>query len=72
MQGYNVPYCGIVTMGEGWHNNHHAFPTSARHGLGPGESDPGWWVLLALKKFGLVSNLKTPEMLPHRPNLVAL
>jgi stearoyl-CoA desaturase (delta-9 desaturase) len=40
-QGYNVPCCGIVTMGEAWHNNHHAFPSSARLGVRPGESDPG-------------------------------
>jgi stearoyl-CoA desaturase (delta-9 desaturase) len=59
-------------MGEAWHNNHHAFPASARLGLQPGEIDPGWWVLGALERLGLVSNLKTPEMLPHRPNLVAL
>jgi stearoyl-CoA desaturase (delta-9 desaturase) len=72
VQGYNVPYCGIVTMGEAWHNNHHAFPASARLGLNPGESDPGWWVLVTLERLGLVSNLKTPDMLPHRPNLVAL
>jgi stearoyl-CoA desaturase (delta-9 desaturase) len=71
-QGYNLPYFGIITMGEAWHNNHHAFPASARLGLRPGESDPGWWVLVALEKLGLVSNLKTPETLPHRPNLVAL
>jgi stearoyl-CoA desaturase (delta-9 desaturase) len=72
VQGYNVPYCGIITMGEAWHNNHHAFPASARLGLQAGEIDPGWWVLVALERLGLVSNLKTPEMLPHRPNLVAL
>ena len=41
VQGYNVPYCGIITMGEAWHNNHHAFPASARLGLQPGEIDPG-------------------------------
>ena len=72
VQGYNVPYAGLVTMGEAWHNNHHAFPGSARLGVGPGETDPGWWVLVALEKLGLVWNVKTPEMLPHRPNLVAL
>ena len=38
MQGYNVPYCGLVTMGEAWHNNHHAFPGSARLGVN-GETD---------------------------------
>ena len=72
VQGYNVPYCGLVTMGEAWHNNHHAFPASARLGVGPGEWDPGWWVLCGLRRVGVVWNLRTPEMLPHRPNLVAL
>jgi len=72
VQGYNVPYCGLITMGEAWHNNHHAFPGSARLGLDAGETDPGWWVLLALQRLGLVWNVKTPEMLPHRPNLVAI
>jgi fatty-acid desaturase len=72
VQGYNVPYCGLITMGEAWHNNHHAFPGSARLGLRQGEVDPGWWVLLGLAKLGLVWDLKTPEMLPRRPNLIAL
>jgi stearoyl-CoA desaturase (delta-9 desaturase) len=72
VQGYNVRYCGLVTMGEAWHNNHHAFPASARLGLHEGELDPGWWVLRVLMAVGLVWNAKTPEVLPHRPNLVAL
>lgn len=72
VQGYNVPYCGLITMGEAWHNNHHAFPGSARLGLNQGETDPGWWVLRALERAGLVWALKTPAMLPHRPNLVRL
>jgi stearoyl-CoA desaturase (delta-9 desaturase) len=72
VQGYNVPWCGLVTMGEAWHNNHHAFPGSARLGLHDGESDPGWWVLRLLQRAGLVWGVKTPEMLPDRPNLVAL
>ncbi len=72
VQGYNVPYCGILTMGEAWHNNHHAFPGSARLGVEPGEWDPGWWVLCALRHVGIVWNLKTPEMLPARPNLQRL
>ena len=46
MQGYNVRHFGFVTMGEAWHNNHHAFPSSARLGLHAGETDPGWWVLM--------------------------
>jgi stearoyl-CoA desaturase (delta-9 desaturase) len=72
VQGYNVPYCGLITMGEAWHNNHHAFPGSARLGVKEGETDPGWWVLSVLNRVGLVWNVKTPEMLPHRPNLVSL
>jgi fatty-acid desaturase len=72
VQGYNVPYCSLLTMGEAWHNNHHAFPGSARLGLRAGELDPGWWVLLALRRIGLVWNVKTPETLPYRANLVAL
>jgi fatty-acid desaturase len=72
VQGYNVRYCGLITMGEAWHNNHHAFPASARLGLRAGETDPGWWVLMALSRVGLVWNVKTPDVLPKRPNLVAL
>jgi fatty-acid desaturase len=69
VQGYNVRYCGFVTMGEAWHNNHHAYPASARLGLHPGEADPGWWVLVGLRRLGLVRGLKTPDALPHRPCL---
>lgn len=72
VQGYNVPGCGLITMGEAYHNNHHAFPASARLGVEPGEWDPGWWVLCGLRRLGLVSDLKTPEMLPARPSLVRL
>ena len=34
---HNVPLMAIPTMGESWHSNHHAFPSSARHGLYPGQ-----------------------------------
>ena len=72
VQGYNVRFCGLLTMGEAWHNNHHAFPGSARHGLYAGQADPGWWVLTALKQAGLAWNIKTPANLVPRPQLVAL
>ena len=72
VQGYNIPFCGLITMGEAWHNNHHAFPASAQLGLTPGETDPGFWVLRALQRCGLVWNVRTPEALPRRPNLIAL
>jgi fatty-acid desaturase len=72
VQGYNVRWCGLITMGEAWHNNHHAFPGSARLGLDKGQSDPGWWVLTVLARLGLVWGVKTPASLPRRPNLVPL
>ena len=42
IQAYNVPVMAIPTMGESWHGNHHAFPSSARHGLYPGQIDLGY------------------------------
>lgn len=65
VQGFNVPYCGLITMGEAWHNNHHAFPDSARLGHKPLQLDPGWWVIVVLRQFGWVWNVKTPETLGH-------
>jgi stearoyl-CoA desaturase (delta-9 desaturase) len=72
VQGRNVRLASLLTMGECWHNNHHAFPGSARLGLAPGEWDPGWWVLHVFRRLGLVWALRLPEDLPHRPELVEL
>ncbi|MFZ6657133.1 acyl-CoA desaturase [Undibacterium sp. TJN19] len=69
VQGHNIPFVSLLTMGECWHNNHHAYPGSARLGLQAGEWDPGWWALILLQKMGLVSNLKLPSDLPFRPEL---
>lgn len=66
VQGFNVPYAGLLTFGESWHNNHHAFPSSARLGLEPGQIDPGWWFILCLKRLGLAWGIQTPETLPPR------
>lgn len=71
-QGYNVPIAALVTMGEAWHNNHHAYPGSARMGLYKGEADPGWWTLKLLETLGLVWNLRLPADLPQRPELKLL
>ena len=49
VQGRNVRMVSLLTMGECWHNNHHAVPGSARLGLAAGEWDPGWWVLSGLQ-----------------------
>ena len=72
VQGYNVPWVSLLTMGESLHNNHHAYPASARLAHKPGETDPGWWVLLALARAGFVTRVQTPQTLPARPNLVPL
>ncbi len=72
VQGHNVRYCGLVTFGECWHNNHHAFPGSARLGLYPGQADPGWLVLRALRRIGLVGRLREPADLPPRAELLSL
>ena len=50
----NVFWLALPTMGEAWHNNHHAFPTSAFHGLGRLELDPSAAVIRALERLGLV------------------
>jgi stearoyl-CoA desaturase (delta-9 desaturase) len=50
----NVFWLALPTMGEAWHNNHHAFPTSAAHGLGRWEPDPSAAVIWALERLGLV------------------
>lgn len=72
VQGRNIRWTSLLTMGENWHNNHHAFPGSARLGLREGEWDPGWWLLILLQRLGLVWNLRLPEDLAPRPELVAL
>ena len=58
----------LLVFGEGWHNNHHAFPASARHGLGRGQLDVSWWVIRGLQRLGLVWNVRlpAPEQLERR------
>jgi fatty-acid desaturase len=71
-QGYNVGWATLISMGENWHNNHHAFPRSARMGLFPGEIDPGWWLIRTFEALGLATNIQTPANLPWRPELRCL
>jgi stearoyl-CoA desaturase (delta-9 desaturase) len=51
----------LVSLGEGWHHNHHAFPTSARHGLERRQLDPSYWIIVAMAKVGLASKDKSPR-----------
>ena len=50
----NLLWLALPTFGESWHNNHHAFPTSAEHGMRPWEIDPSGLVIKGLEKLGLV------------------
>lgn len=52
---------GVLAHGEGWHNNHHAFPTSARHGLRWWQIDTSWMIIWTMQKLGLVWNVKLPS-----------
>ncbi|MEO0575034.1 MAG: acyl-CoA desaturase [Pseudomonadota bacterium] len=72
VQGHNVPWTSLLTMGECWHNNHHAFPGSARLGLEAGQWDPGWWTLRLMARVGLASDFVLPQDLPERDELAAL
>jgi fatty-acid desaturase len=56
--GRNLPLLGVLSFGEGFHNNHHANPSSARMGEGALELDLGWWLLLGLERLGLVRELQ--------------
>ncbi|WP_233352648.1 acyl-CoA desaturase [Maricaulis alexandrii] len=69
-QGFDLPWAALITFGESWHGNHHAYPGSARLSQRPGELDPGWWVLQALARIGLVRDIVTAATLPHRPGLL--
>ena len=50
----------LLSFGESWHNNHHAFPTSAVHGIGRWQFDPSAGVIVALERLGLARNVKRP------------
>jgi stearoyl-CoA desaturase (Delta-9 desaturase) len=50
----NLRWLALPTLGEAWHNNHHAFPTSARHGLRWYQLDPSAWLIAGLERSGLV------------------
>jgi fatty-acid desaturase len=60
----NVWWVAILAVGEGWHNNHHAFPGSAKTGMLWHELDISWLTILALKNLGLAHKVHEPP--PHR------
>jgi fatty-acid desaturase len=54
-------WVALLAFGEGWHNNHHAFEYSARHGLEWWQLDPTWWVVRGLEVVGLATKVKLPR-----------
>lgn len=57
--GYNDMVLGLISFGEGFHNNHHAFPKSAKFSSKWYEIDLSWYLILILKKIGVIYNTKT-------------
>lgn len=55
-------WVALLTSGEGWHNNHHAYPTSARHGLAWYEFDLSWIQIRILKFFGLAKRIRVAQL----------
>ena len=51
----------VLALGEGWHNNHHAFPTSARHGLHWWQIDFSYMIIWAMSKVGLARDIRVPS-----------
>jgi fatty-acid desaturase len=58
----NTWWVALITFGEGWHNNHHAHPTSARHGLAWYEFDPSWLTLKVLRYFGIARAVRVAKI----------
>jgi len=67
----NLWWVALLSFGEGWHNNHHAHPQSARHGLAWYEIDFNWYLISALKAVGLVWDVKLPKLREARIKTVA-
>jgi len=61
--------CAVLALGEGWHNNHHAFPTSARQGLRWWQFDSSWLIIRAMERLGLARNVRTPTPAAMRAKL---
>ena len=57
----NVWWVGLMAVGEGWHNNHHAMPKSAQHGMTWKEFDLTWCIIWTLEKLGLARAVVRPN-----------
>ncbi len=71
-QSRNVWFVGVLALGEGWHNNHHGVPKSARHGMSWWEMDVTWYTVWVLEKLKLASMVIRPPKLPKQGAKAAL
>ncbi len=60
-------WVALLTFGEGWHNNHHAHPSAARHGLAWYELDLNWWGIRTLELLGLAKSVKLARLITPLP-----
>ena len=69
----NSMWGALLTFGEGWHNNHHALPRSARHGLTWSEIDLTWMQIRLLEKLGIATDVQvpTPEQIDSKVSSAA-
>jgi fatty-acid desaturase len=58
----NNLWVALITFGDGWHNNHHAYPVSARHGMKWYEIDFNWYTIWMFKRLGLASHIRGPQI----------
>jgi fatty-acid desaturase len=65
----NLWWVAYISFGEGWHNNHHAHPQSARHGLAWYEIDLNWYGIKTLEFFGLAWDVKLPKLGARVPEI---
>ena len=69
VQGFNLRGLGLITFGENWHSNHHAFPHSAMLGIEKGQLDPGFGFIKLLESVGLADRILGPSDRPERDGL---
>jgi stearoyl-CoA desaturase (delta-9 desaturase) len=61
----NVWWVGLIALGEGWHNNHHAFPRSVKHGMEWNQVDLSYWMIRLFGAVGLAWDLQQPKATTH-------
>jgi stearoyl-CoA desaturase (delta-9 desaturase) len=67
----NNPVVALLSLGEGWHNNHHAFPTSARHGLRWYEFDASYVLIRSMELLGMAWDVRLPSAAARRAKAAA-